>query len=607
MGILADWQIAQDVKITPFAREQASKGVVSSGLGSYGYDARLGYKFKVFTNAHCGVVDPKNFDPLNFVDVELLPPSHAWADDADEEPRWVCKNCHAVTADRVAARNAACPRAWDNFILIPPNSFALGESLEEFEIPRDCLAIVLGKSTYARCFTGDTTVALVDGTRPTFKELVARHASGEKVFYGYGHNGTNYITQKLKHPRMVSKSERIFTVLLDNGEEVRCTKDHEFLLRSGNRVRADQLHPGDSLLPLYLHDSHGYESVYNPETRTWKPTHLLVEQMLIESGRWEPRSKSEDVHHIDEDKRNNHPFNLVRIDEGLHASLHNSGRDMSAQAKTYWNDPENKREHLAKLHTPEAWAAAALSRSKFYATPEGQQVGREKARKAWRNSDSGRRHRQAELMRAMNLRADVTEETLTKALREAGTLRGAARILNADRSVFKRFPGVLSAFHNGDLTNNHKVVSVKRSKDKEPVYCLTAPATGNFALGSGIMVSNCGIIINVTPLEPGWKGRVTIEISNTTPLPARVYAGEGIMQVLFFRADSSKALVGAATTLLLIAARDERLGLVAADAAIADVNKTARGCNVSYAERSGRYQNQSEITLPFVAGGSEKV
>jgi dCTP deaminase len=72
--------------------------------------------------------------------------------------------------------------------------------------------------------------------------------------------------------------------------------------------------------------------------------------------------------------------------------------------------------------------------------------------------------------------------------------------------------------------------------------------------------ARCGIIVNVTPLEPGWEGRVVLEISNTTPLPARVYAGEGLAQVLFFESDEP--------------------------------------CDISYATRHGKYQGQHEIVLP---------
>ena len=74
--------------------------------------------------------------------------------------------------------------------------------------------------------------------------------------------------------------------------------------------------------------------------------------------------------------------------------------------------------------------------------------------------------------------------------------------------------------------------------------------------------ARCGIITNVTPFEPEWEGHVTLEISNTTPLPAKIYAGEGISQVLFFESDEA--------------------------------------CEVSYGDRQGKYQKQSGVTLPRV-------
>src|SRR5215467_10417957 len=109
MGVLPDWQIQRAIKIDPFADDTVRPGVISYGVSSYGYDVRVDRHFKVFTNARCAVVDPKNFDPSSFVDIE------------------------------------------GDFCLIPPNSFALAETVESFEIPRDVLAICVGKSTYARC------------------------------------------------------------------------------------------------------------------------------------------------------------------------------------------------------------------------------------------------------------------------------------------------------------------------------------------------------------------------------------------------------------------------------------------------------------------------
>jgi dCTP deaminase len=72
--------------------------------------------------------------------------------------------------------------------------------------------------------------------------------------------------------------------------------------------------------------------------------------------------------------------------------------------------------------------------------------------------------------------------------------------------------------------------------------------------------ARCGIIVNVTPFEPEWEGYVTLEISNTTPLPARIYANEGIAQVIFFEADEE--------------------------------------CEISYADKKGKYQKQQSIVLP---------
>lgn len=74
--------------------------------------------------------------------------------------------------------------------------------------------------------------------------------------------------------------------------------------------------------------------------------------------------------------------------------------------------------------------------------------------------------------------------------------------------------------------------------------------------------ARCGIIVNVTPFEPEWEGYVTLEISNTTPLPARIYANEGIAQVIFFEGDEV--------------------------------------CKVSYADKKGKYQKQGDIVLPKI-------
>jgi len=113
MGIKPDHWIRkmslEEKMIEPFVEGQVSKGVISYGLSSYGYDIRVSDEFKVFTNVHNSMVDPKNFDEKSFVDIKA-------------------PEC-----------------------IVPPNSFALARTVEYFRIPRSTVTVCLGKSTYARC------------------------------------------------------------------------------------------------------------------------------------------------------------------------------------------------------------------------------------------------------------------------------------------------------------------------------------------------------------------------------------------------------------------------------------------------------------------------
>ena len=113
MSVLSDKWIKkmsqENEMITPFVENQQRGDNISFGLSSYGYDARVSNEFKIFTNIHSTVVDPKNFSQESFVTKK------------------------------------------EDVCIIPPNSFVLASTVEYFKIPRDVLVICLGKSTYARC------------------------------------------------------------------------------------------------------------------------------------------------------------------------------------------------------------------------------------------------------------------------------------------------------------------------------------------------------------------------------------------------------------------------------------------------------------------------
>ena len=544
--------------IEPFERGQVREGVISYGLSSYGYDIRVSSEFKVFTNVHNALVDPKNFDDRSFVDI----------------------------------RGKEC--------IIPPNSFALARTEEYFRIPRGVLAICVGKSTYARCFSADTRIALVDGSAPTLEQMAERYERGE-MFWGYslGEFGRIVVTL-LDAPRYIDR-DALIEIGLDNGQTVRATPDHVFILRDGRRSTAHELRPGDSLMPLYRELIRGYESLYQPLNGHLWPTHRLADEWNVRNGIY-PDVPGTHRHHRDHDRRNNNPWNLERMEAGEHIRLHNAltygpdfdpdehseairaalarlsvdpawrenySRVQGERTVAFWSEPryEQARADLRRRRL-EIWSdegRRAAARDRMYARyddPAERSKQGERMKEAWAQDEGSRRSRQREIARRINLRPEIDAVAVRQALDATGSIRGAARLLDCDRSVFRRFPEIVDAFRGRRVSGgrNHKVVSVRELPGQHDVYCLTVPEAGNFALDAGVFVGNCGLVVNVTPLEPTWEGYLTLEISNTTPLPAKVYGGEGIAQLLFLEGDEEP--------------------------------------EIAYADRKGKYMKQTGVTLP---------
>ena len=298
--------------------------------------------------------------------------------------------------------------------------------------------LIVHNSTYARCFRGDTRVALVDGTSASLEDMARRHEAGE-LFWGYsiGRNG-RMIASLLDAPRYIGR-DSLLEIELDNGELVHATPDHLFMRRDGRMSEAHTLRPNDALMPLYRDLVRGYEEVYQPVDGYRSPTHGLLDEWKVRHGMYKDIPERY-RHHMDLDPRNR-PANIARTKGFEHIPF-----------------------HLEKNY------------------------------------------------------------------------------------------GGTAAYRN------HKVVAIRELAGDHDVYCLTVPEAGNFALEAGIFVHNCGIIVNVTPLEPEWEGHVTLEFSNTTPLPAKIYANEGVAQMLFFESDEV--------------------------------------CETSYKDRGGKYQGQLGVTLP---------
>lgn len=156
--------------IEPFVDSQQKNGVISYGLSSYGYDIRVGNEYKIFTDINNATVDPKKFDDNCFVDITT-----------------------------------------DDYILIPPNSFALARTVEYFRIPREILAICVGKSTYARCgiivnvtpfepeWEGNVTLE-ISNTTPLAAKIYAGEGIAQVLFFqGDEICKTSYLDKKGKY------------------------------------------------------------------------------------------------------------------------------------------------------------------------------------------------------------------------------------------------------------------------------------------------------------------------------------------------------------------------------------------------------------------------
>jgi dCTP deaminase len=303
-------------------------------------------------------------------------------------------------------------------------------------------------------------------------------------------------------------------------------------------------------------------------------------------------------HHVDFNRRNNRPTNIERMAASDHIRLHNGEtygenfdpeehgaaisealakraqdpqwRDnfslvQSRRANQFWQADQYERIRRRVIDarrnptdaTREAHRLATLKR---YSDPLERVRHSSRMVEAWARDNGQRRRVQAEVARRIRLRSEISQETVRRALDDTGSIRGAAELLRCDRSVFRRFPEVLAKFRGTSAYRNHKIVAVREIAGDHDVYCLSVPEAGNFALQAGVFVHNCGIIVNVTPLEPEWEGHVTLEFSNTTPLPAKIYANEGVAQMLFFESDEV--------------------------------------CETSYRDRGGKYQGQRGVTLP---------
>jgi deoxycytidine triphosphate deaminase len=593
MSIKADKWIRRMARehrmIEPFTDQQVRKGVISYGLSSYGYDVRIADEFKIFTNINSTMVDPKNFDPRSFVDFK------------------------------------------GDVCIIPPNSFALAQTVEYFRIPRNVLTVCVGK-----CLAGDT--AVVDASTGALRRIAEFAPRASQ---------TAAVRQQAVTRAPVTEGVRqgtlpVYRVRTRTGRTIRATPNHPFMTFTGWRALQD-LMPGDRIgVPNRI-------AIFG--ARDMRPCEVDLLGLLISDGQCRtpgssPRYTSGDpvlrdcfsaavaafggvprpVGHMSVNATNRgrrgglmEPNRVYRWLESL--GLNVGSPDKSVPAQVF----ELRRELLSRFLRALYSGDGGVSISgegihlEFSTTSErlSQDVQHLLLRfgivaiRRFRETSSGRGcyvlsvtskdhilrfgreigfvpgcQKQRRLEEALSRIASAPQQksnydTLPREawelLKDACRTRGESLHgmgiertqpdQSVSRSLVRDLADRLSDERLGAIATSDVLwdtVREIRFEGLETVYDMTVPELSNF-VANDIVVHNstyarCGIIVNVTPFEPEWEGIVTLEVSNTTPLPAKIYANEGIAQVLFFESDEV--------------------------------------CETSYADKKGKYQAQTALTLP---------
>ncbi|GEM_PF-74 len=189
------------------------------------------------------------------------------------------------------------------------------------------------------CFTGDTKIKLADGTEKSFAELAK--LPPEQVFYVYAVNKNGKIViAEGRYSRITRQNAELLELTLDNGETIRCTPDHRFMLRDGSYKEVQHLTPDDSLMPGYFDTAavkpklNEYLRVFQPATGEYEFVHHLADQFNADKGLAKEFNGAFVRHHKNCNRWDNSPSNIERMDFLAHLHLH------AEQIQSLWEDDD---------------------------------------------------------------------------------------------------------------------------------------------------------------------------------------------------------------------------------------------------------------------------
>ncbi len=325
------------------------------------------------------------------------------------------------------------------------------------------------------CFTGDTLIPLLDGQSHTIKKL----AEFGKDFIVYACTPTGKILAAQATAKLTRLNAALVQVILDNGEKITCTPDHQFMLRDGTYTEAQMLLAGTSLMPFYSQiDKDGYTLISQPYSSKWQKAHWIVARsgLLGKVPRFEGQKTV--IHHRNFYESDNRPENLEFMGNRDHSAYHRS----LIECNQHWQSPEFEEKRIASLaqkaKTPEGYQYYAECGTKNILKYMEQQP------EHFKNAVSGN----GTLGKQYLVEYNQSDKGRAKS-QEIANRYYTCEICNAEVKT----PIGLHNHRKKEHQCNHKVVAVLPLNYTEDVYCLTVPEYNNFALKAGVFVHNCGM------------------------------------------------------------------------------------------------------------------
>lgn len=395
------------------------------------------------------------------------------------------------------------------------------------------------------CLHPDTKIKLLDGTTPTVKEMCDRFNKGEKLYvYSTDEHG-DFKPGEVEKVWQTKVTKEFVKVILNNGEEILTTPEHQYMLRDGTYKSAEDLEEGQSLMPMYFNSVNGYETVkFNSETRGWHTIYKLVADYFkaneIEEAK--ERVNSDDnmmydvaIHHKDFNKKNNNPENLqvmtAREHWDYHASLCGENRPVTEKMressrqcaiKRNANPTENmlraRKEWAQKgtMHNYDPnWKPVQAKIMSDAITNYWNNMSEEErvekcaklskqSKEAWKNGKfntekfhNARVRCGREMFSNSENQKMFIERRVLKVLQELIDLKLPLTEENYELHRRKTTPHIKTVFNSFEdaikhFNLNHRIVKVEKIiLDDTPVYDIKVKDWHNFVVNAGVVVHNC--------------------------------------------------------------------------------------------------------------------